>query len=94
MKVISLKNFFYIVILVSQTSFFATKILFGSKGIKYIKLHKSKIISLNLDLKSEMDRTEVLNAKIKEWQTNPFMKEKFARQKLYMSKEKEEIYIL
>lgn len=63
----------------------------GYKNISEVNLENQKLLSEIVVLKNEI---KVIEKEIQEWQATDFYKEKFARERLQMAKQGDEIYFI
>ena len=63
----------------------------GLKNINKVKQENQKLCVQVLELKDEIKEIEL---EVKEWQSSDFFKEKYARERLQMAKEGDEIYFI
>lgn len=63
----------------------------GYKNISEVNLENQKLLSEIVVLKNEI---KVIEKEIQEWQVTDFYKEKFARERLQMAKQGDEIYFI
>ncbi|MCF7900098.1 septum formation initiator family protein [Candidatus Babeliales bacterium] len=86
----SLLRFFFGV----EVVVFILMYLFSPHGIKKLFIVKKETAQLNLELNRLKNQVDDLQHKVTEWKEDPFYKEKVAREKLYMSREHEEVYFI
>lgn len=87
-KHVWIRSFFMI-----EIALFSLFYYFGSHGLKevFVLKKENRIIDKQVDLvKGDIAQLE---SEILTWQTDPFYKEKLAREKLHMAKKDEEIYL-
>lgn len=73
---------------------FVLMYLFSPQGIQKLFILKKETAQSNLELNRLKSQVDDLQHKVIEWKENPFYKEKIAREKLYMSREHEEVYFI
>lgn len=78
----------------AQVLFFTLDYVVGSKGFMYIYAKKREIVGLQQEIADQKKIIEMLKRDVFLWQTDPFVKEKFCREKLHMAKNNEEIYLI
>lgn len=81
-----------IMILVIETAAFILYYNFGPRGMQTLQdLEKFKNL-VSADIAKIQQENELLEEKIKAWNTDLFLQEKFAREKLAMQKDNETIF--
>lgn len=78
----------------AQVFFFVVDYVLGSRGFIYIHGKKKEIVRLQHAIADQKNSIEKLKHDVFLWQTDPFVKEKFCREKLHMAKKSEEIYLI
>lgn len=84
-----LRFFFYI-----ESLLFIWTYLFGIQGIHVIIKTKKENKLLEMEIESLQKDISDLELKIFKWNTNPFFKEKYARQQLQMTRKDDTVYFI
>ncbi|OGB83238.1 hypothetical protein A3F66_05350 [candidate division TM6 bacterium RIFCSPHIGHO2_12_FULL_32_22] len=77
-----------------QITIFSYNFFWGKDGIFLLNLFKQENMLLSKKIDSVNSEVANLNIDIEAWKTDPFLKEKMARENLQMAKSSDEIYIL
>ena len=68
--------------------------IFSPNGIQKFFNLKKETAQSSLELSRLKGQVDELQKKVAEWDSNPFYKEKIAREQLYMSGKNEEVYFI
>lgn len=93
MIIASAKRSFYFFLILFQIAILTFKLLLGSQGLKFFIAQKYRVASLKAEIQKENESLNRVQDKIDLWKSSDFVKEKFARQKLHMSRPNEEIIL-
>jgi len=68
--------------------------LFGKDGYRHIREVNAENQKLSCEILVIKNEIEAIEKEVKEWQASDFYREKFARERLQMAKEGDEIYFI
>lgn len=91
---LNFKNIVLISLLVAEILIFGAVYLFGSYGIKQLKVAKNEYQAFAQEVTELKKHVESLEKQLQEWEKDGFHKEKMARERLHMSRPNEHVYHL
>lgn len=91
---LNFKNSLIIGLLVAEIAVFGAVYLFGSYGIRQLKIAKNEQNSFAQEVQELKDHVQKLEKQLHDWEKDSFYKEKMARERLHLSKPNEQIYHL
>jgi len=89
---LNFKNIMLIGFLIAEIVIFGIVYLFGSYGIRQLKIAKNEQKAFILEVEELKKHVEKLEKQLQEWEKDSFQKEKMARERLHLSKPNEHIY--
>lgn len=90
----NIKKLFLRVLLFVEIVIFGFTYLFGTNGIYFLKDLENDTKQLEIEIINLKNEIQSLDSQIIEWNSDPFYKERLAREKLQMAHENEKIYFI
>lgn len=91
---LNLKNILLIGFLIAEIVIFGAVYLFGSYGIRQLKIAKNEQKAFVQEVQELKAHVSQLEKQLQEWEKDGFHKEKMARERLHLSRPNEQIYHL
>jgi cell division protein FtsB len=73
------------IVLACEVAFFVLLYLFGAQGVRAIVQLRQDNQTLDVQLRNAKKDSEALQQEVTDWQSDPFYKEKIAREHLHMA---------
>jgi|DEB19_MinimDraft_3_1074340.scaffolds.fasta_scaffold98607_2 cell division protein FtsB len=91
---LNLKNILLVGFLIAEIVIFGVVYLFGSYGIRQLKIAKHEQKAFALEVEELKSHVLKLEKQLQDWEKDSFQKEKMARERLHLSRPNEQIYYL